>query len=218
MEEKSKVLDCEIIVSLQGFGRTLDSDGDTDEDEVKVGTDDPGTSLHEAIYKLGGTAVLRRKAGEKKAKKMKLWVPRNGEYRSYQQKDESSKLLKVAQLDGYERKQVNAYVTWHGGPPRLNPLPHQQQPPPSPEGAGAMSEEEAAPEGFANQVPQTPPPATAQHPRSAHKRELDFEDALNGGQELWEDAGGEAHPPQWGPKSAFCGLCSTRAFFFSCRT
>ena len=54
-----------------------------------------------------------------------------------------------------------------------------------------MSEEEAAPEGFATQVPQTPPSATAQHPRSAHKRELDFEDALNGGQELWEDAGGE---------------------------
>ena len=120
MEDKSKILDCEIVVQLQGFARTTDSDGDTDEEEVKVGTDDAGTSLHEAMLKLAGNVVLKRKAGEKKAKKAKLWVPRNGQYRPYQTKDDSSKLLKVAQLDGYDKKQVNAYITWHGGPPRMD--------------------------------------------------------------------------------------------------
>ena len=76
---------------------------------MKVATTTVTASIKDAITTLMASKTIARKTQGKK--KLEVWCPRNGNYYCYTVKDDVSKKLKVAQLDGYGSRQVFVYVT-----------------------------------------------------------------------------------------------------------
>lgn len=110
-------MDCELVVALQGFQETYDSDGEPDEDIVQIGTESAAVSVADAIALLGEEEILQRKGLTPQA--IKLWVPRNAHLSGYKKKKTVAAKLKVHQLDGYKQKQVFCYITADGLEPVL---------------------------------------------------------------------------------------------------
>ena len=67
-----------VTLKMEGFPRTVDSDEETDEDEVSMIIEDPETKLVDIIGELESKATVGRKLGEAKMMKLRVGVPMRG--------------------------------------------------------------------------------------------------------------------------------------------
>ena len=109
LKESMKNLDCEVLVSLQGYEATYDEDGDSDDDMIAVATTDPNATLQDLIKLVAAEEIVGRKL--EKPRTLRLWMPRNQMYNGYKAKDSISKVMRVRDFDGYDKRQVYAYIT-----------------------------------------------------------------------------------------------------------
>ena len=116
-----RTMDCEIVVTFQGYPDTKDEDSDDDGDTVRIGTEKATATAKDAIQLLMAEAATVRKleAAQQKLRTVKLWLPRNGVYSDYRCKETVAGKLRIHQVDGYDQKQIFGYVTASGMAPTL---------------------------------------------------------------------------------------------------
>ena len=76
--ENEKKVRVTVTLKMEGFLRTVDSDEETDEDEVSMIIEDPETKLVDIIGELESKATVGRKLGEAKMMKLRVGVPMRG--------------------------------------------------------------------------------------------------------------------------------------------
>ena len=67
-----------VTLRMEGFPRTVDSDEETDEDEVSMIVEDPETKLKDIIMALENQATVGRKLLGAKMMKLRVGVPMRG--------------------------------------------------------------------------------------------------------------------------------------------
>ena len=73
--ENEKKVRVTVTLKMEGFPRTVDSDEDTDEEEVSMIISDPETKLVDIIGELESKEAVGRKLKEAKMKKLRVGVP-----------------------------------------------------------------------------------------------------------------------------------------------
>ena len=63
LKESLQTMDCEILVTLQGFADTYDEDGDMDDDMIAVGTTSPTETLQSPPGTPGPPGCRRAQGG-----------------------------------------------------------------------------------------------------------------------------------------------------------
>ena len=101
VKESLKTLDCEVLVTLQGYPETYDEDGDLDDTMISVGTSSSSTTVQELIKLVAAEEVIQRKL--EKPRTLRLWLARNEVYNGYKSKDSVTKMMRVSDCDGYEK-------------------------------------------------------------------------------------------------------------------
>ena len=109
LKESLQTMDCEILVTLQGFADTYDEDGDMDDDMIAVGTTSPTETLQSLIQQVAAEEIVARKLDTPRT--LRLWMPRNKVFNGYKSKDRITKMLRMQDFDGYDKKQIYAYIT-----------------------------------------------------------------------------------------------------------
>ena len=104
-------------MTLQGYPETYDEDGDIDDTMISVGTSSSSTTVQELIKLVAAEEVIQRKL--EKPRTLRLWLARNEVYNGYKSKDSVTKMMRVSDCDGYDKKQVYAYLTEDINGPKL---------------------------------------------------------------------------------------------------
>ena len=103
-----------VTLKMEGFPRTVDSDEETDEDEVSMVIEDPETKLVDIIGELESKATVGRKLGEAKMMKLRVGVPMRGGIvkltAKSARKDKGMASQEIQHLQGFEKGTVVAVV------------------------------------------------------------------------------------------------------------
>ena len=177
LKEAMRMIDCEVLVTFQGFAETWDADGEQDDDMLSVGTESSTASVRDLIEIVAQEEMTGRKLGDAP---LRLWLPRgNSIYNGYKWKDSITKRLRVSQIEGYAAGQIMAYITADGMPPTQEEEVSQE----------ATAEDEEPPQPYA--TPQPSPsrtePRGAASPNSQSSKRKRPTDAQEGPEEQQEE-------------------------------
>ena len=108
-----------VTLKMEGFPRTVDSDEETDEDEVSMIVKDPETKLVDIIGELESKATVGRKLGEAKMMKLHVGVPMRGAIvkltAKSAKKDKGLASQEIQHLQGFEKGAVVFTAVAKGG-------------------------------------------------------------------------------------------------------
>ena len=108
-----------VTLKLEGFPRTVDSDEETDEDEVSMIVEDPETKLMDIIGELEGKATVGRKLVGARMMKLRVGVPMRGAIVKLTaksvQKDKGMASQEIQHLQGFEKWEVVVTAVAKGG-------------------------------------------------------------------------------------------------------
>ena len=121
-----------VTLKLEGFPRTVDSDEETDEDEVSMIVEDPETKLVDIIGELESKATVGRKLGEAKMMKLRVGVPMRGAIvkltAKSARKDKGMASQEIQHLQGFEKGTVVLKAVAKGGAePSTSPEVREQE-------------------------------------------------------------------------------------------
>ena len=115
-EQKVRVT---ITLRMEGFPRTVDSDEDTDEEEVSMIVSDPEMKLVDIIGELESKDAVGRKLEGAKMKKLRVGVPMRGGIvkltAKSAKKDKGMASQEIQHLQGFEKGTVVLTAEANGG-------------------------------------------------------------------------------------------------------
>ena len=108
-----------VTLKMEGFPRTVDSDEETDEDEVSMIVEDPETKLKDIIVGLENKATVGRKLLGARMMKLRVGVPMRGAVVKLTaksvQKDKGMASQEIQHLQGFEKGAVVFTAVAKGG-------------------------------------------------------------------------------------------------------
>ena len=108
-----------VTLKMEGFPRTVDSDEETDEDEVSMIVEDPETKLKDIIVELENKATVGRKLLGARMMKLRVGVPMRGAVVKLTaksvQKDKGMASQEIQHLQGFEKGAVVFTAVAKGG-------------------------------------------------------------------------------------------------------
>jgi hypothetical protein len=108
-----------VTLKLEGFPRTVDSDEETDDEEVSMIVEDPETKLKDIIMALENQAAVGRKLLGAKMMKLRVGVPMRGAVVKLTaksiQKDKGMASQEIQHLQGFETGAVVFTAAAKGG-------------------------------------------------------------------------------------------------------
>ena len=120
-----------VTLKMEGFPRTVDSDEETDEDEVSMIVEDPETKLKDIIVGLENKATVGRKLLGARMMKLRVGVPMRGAVvkltAKAAQKDKGMASQEIQHLQGFEDGAVVFTAVAKGAGPSTAPEVRKQE-------------------------------------------------------------------------------------------